>query len=431
MSYPIALPPESPGEDPERIAVARPAIGTAEFGAPVRKYPSAVPAFVQPKLLLYGQLQQYGVIRSESALRAVRRSALAAVVRRELPTNTGMDLFASCTAALDSLTAQRPTVRAFVQGLLHPVFQEDGYLESSSTETAAATSAARADILSRRSALGALVEHPEIAAQVESLASDIGRIGAERAVYAALDVGVHCASNTDAGSRLPTRTPSVHHTELDLRDRLERAAAAVRTAAPLERSEDERVAVRRLSREITLPVDGQRPAPSVNLDKPIGAGVLDPSTRRSTGNHAGHIGSHPLLGRVLHEGFQTGGYGGLVYHLPRTPEGDRGWLVNPWWAARSISCPYEGNWDYEQLWERTWLFERLSAGLLARVPQPGTVDQLECPFCRLGHPCGKQACQSDTVLGSLNRQLHGCVQQLAAELPDSSRARRESDSSHG
>ncbi|MFY4814603.1 hypothetical protein ACOJIV_18185 [Haloarcula sp. AONF1] len=419
MSYPIRLPPASTADKPVEVATASPAIGTAEYVTSLEEYPNSIRAFVQPKLLLYGRLARYGAIRSESAFRALRRVALAAIVRRNLPACPGMDLVATCTEVLDSLSGQRPTIRAFIQGLLHPVFREEGYLKASGAKSLSDSRGDSPAVLAdRRSSLDALVERPEVVADVEALTSDLGRPSAERAVHAALDVGVRCHSADDLDGGLGTKIPSIGHMDLNFRARFDRAAATLRSSESLEDLADNRVAVRRLSHMITRSCGDASDIPvEIRPGEPIGAGVLGPDDS-SLENPPIRSNSGPLLGKLFQQGFRTGKYGGLVYPLPETTKSDRSWLVNPWWAAESIPCPFDGTWDYEQLWERTWLFEQLVGQLLARSTDPARIAPLECPFCVLRHPCGREGCQFEAILGELNRQLHGCVQRLAAQLTD-------------
>ena len=373
--------------------------------------------------MMHGRRHRFGLTRSHHLLRMRSLRALFEVIDDPGQVQSAADRIVEAEQAIDTLHERR---FSFLEGvdkyLCQSVMSEEGYLDRHIDQYMSLDQAADRETVERR--FERLREfltrraREEDAAVYETLAGlerDYGRRVTELAADAALDtpylVGPHDIDGFDA----------IPADELNLRDRLDAAVAAVRTIDPSDVDEEsEQTLLTKIEAELSGPVRGTEGVHPRELDLPL----LDiPQSIESADllrNKYDVVLEAPTeMGQIINAAFRfTGNFGGVVYRIETEDGVQPNWLVNPLVGEEpvpndALGVPVDTVETYKQLWERVYFGNELLDTLLGMVGR--NADRtVVCPLCGISvtGTCHPDGCPSDRMIDTVRKHKYRIVRAL-------------------
>ena len=373
--------------------------------------------------MMHGRRHRFGLTRSHHLLRMRSLRALFEVIDDPGQVQSAADRIVEAEQAIDTLHERR---FSFLEGvdkyLCQSVMSEEGYLDRHIDQYMSLDQAADRETVERR--FERLREfltrraREEDAAVYETLAGlerDYGRRVTELAADAALDtpylVGPHDIDGFDA----------IPADELNLRDRLDAAVAAVRTIDPSDVDEEsEQTLLTKIEAELSGPVRGTEGVHPRELDLPL----LDiPQSIESADllrNKYDVVLEAPTeMGQIINAAFRfTGNFGGVVYRIETEDGVQPNWLVNPLVGEEpvpndALGVPVDTVETYKQLWERVYFGNELLDTLLGMVGR--NADRtVACPLCGISvtGTCHPDGCPSDRMIDTVRKHKYRIVRAL-------------------
>jgi hypothetical protein len=373
--------------------------------------------------MMHGRRHRFGLTRSHHLLRMRSIRALFEIIDDPSRIGPAAERIVEAEQAIDTLHKRR---FSFLEGvdkyLCQSVMSEEGYLGRHIDQYMSLDQAADRETVERRFerlreflTQRAREEDATVYETLAGLERDYGRRVTELAADAALDtpylVGPHDIDGFDA----------IPADDLNLRDRLDAAVAAVRTIDPSDVDEEsEQALLTEIEAELSGPVRGAEGLHPRELDLPL----LDiPQSIESTDllrNKYDVVLEAPTeMGQIINAAFRfTGNFGGVVYRIETEDGIQPNWLVNPLVADESVpddalGVPVDDAETYKQLWEQVYFGNELLDTLLGMVGQD--VDRtVACPLCGISvtGTCHPDGCPSDQLVDTVREYKYQIVQAL-------------------